>query len=239
MSAAATVATIGHNSGASKLELALARTRELLASFARFQTAHPTIADEETQGNAADFVRQIKRCIAQLEAERKAEKQPHLDAERRIDRSYADIEGPLKSAAVEVEAKMTTFAREQERKRREAAQAEAKRRDEEAKRAEEAALAAAAPPAAMEQAIAAARDAEAAATIAAARPAELSRVHSDFGSVASLRETWTFELLDIKQVPAEFLQVNEVLVRRVIAGKSGLRAIPGLRIFPETKIGVR
>lgn len=60
---------------------------------------------------------------------------------------------------------------------------------------------------------------------------------TEFGSSASTRKTWVFELNDISKVPAEFLALNEVLVRKAI--REGARDISGLRIFEQSKVVVR
>ncbi len=65
---------------------------------------------------------------------------------------------------------------------------------------------------------------------AAAPAADLSRTRGDF-ALASLRTVWDYELLDITQVPPEFLQVNAQLIRAAIRGKDGRHHIPGLRVF--------
>lgn len=68
------------------------------------------------------------------------------------------------------------------------------------------------------------------ARVAASSAADRSRVRGDY-AMSSLRTTWQFEVTDIAQVPAEFLQVNTPLVNAAIRGHGGRRDIPGLRIF--------
>lgn len=54
---------------------------------------------------------------------------------------------------------------------------------------------------------------------------------------SGLTKTWTFELQEIEKVPAEFLQLNEVAVRKAIA--AGRQVIPGLKIFQKESISLR
>ena len=86
--------------------------------------------------------------------------------------------------------------------------------------------------------------AAAAQEVAEAKPAELSRVHGQMGSVSSLRSNWTFELTDLMQlvqavaagkVPLLYLQVNEVRVRVAIRSEN-VRDIAGIRVFNDLAV---
>lgn len=48
---------------------------------------------------------------------------------------------------------------------------------------------------------------------------------------------WTFEVTEPSQIPIEYLQVNEVAVRKAIA--DGTRSIPGFRIYQDTTLTIR
>lgn len=50
---------------------------------------------------------------------------------------------------------------------------------------------------------------------------------------AHQRKVWTFEVLAAAEVPREYLVVNEQAIRDAIKG--GIRTIPGVRIFEETR----
>lgn len=56
-------------------------------------------------------------------------------------------------------------------------------------------------------------------------------------SSATFRELWTFEVVDISKVPAEYLLVNSTAVNNAI--KSGVREINGLNIKKEIKVAVK
>jgi len=49
-------------------------------------------------------------------------------------------------------------------------------------------------------------------------------------------ETWGFEILDVKKVPAELLEVSGKLVREQI--KNGIRSIKGLNVLPVRSLRV-
>lgn len=98
------------------------------------------------------------------------------------------------------------------------------------------------------QAVAAEEAVEIAKVAAAAPMQDLTRTRSSMGVTVSGSETWTYELEDMMalakavvagQVPVNFLMVNDAIARASIRPKSGMRACPGLRIFPETKINRR
>lgn len=57
------------------------------------------------------------------------------------------------------------------------------------------------------------------------------------GANASVRMVWTFEVVDLAQVPAEFLAVNDTAVRQAI--KDGTREIPGLKIYQKPTVAIK
>lgn len=50
---------------------------------------------------------------------------------------------------------------------------------------------------------------------------------------SSLSKKWVFTLEDFDKVPDEYKMLNEVKVRKMIAGKHGTHEIPGLKIYEE------
>lgn len=54
---------------------------------------------------------------------------------------------------------------------------------------------------------------------------------------SSVRMIWDFKTVDIKSVPAEFLQINATAVRDAI--KNGVREISGLKIFQKPTIAIK
>lgn len=53
----------------------------------------------------------------------------------------------------------------------------------------------------------------------------------------SVRTLWDWELVDIGQVPTEFLAVDGAAIRKAIA--AGVREIPGVRVFQRESVAVR
>lgn len=56
-------------------------------------------------------------------------------------------------------------------------------------------------------------------------------------TTTTARKVWDFEILDASQVPREYLTIDAQAIRTAI--KSGLRSIPGIRIFEREILSVR
>lgn len=61
-------------------------------------------------------------------------------------------------------------------------------------------------------------------------------VQADYGT-ASVKQVWTWELVDAKQVPSEYLMVDEKKISAVV--KAGIRNILGVRIYQVDQLAVR
>lgn len=59
----------------------------------------------------------------------------------------------------------------------------------------------------------------------------------EMAKVKGVTKRWVFEVTNIKQLPIEYLQVNDVAVRQAIA--KGERLIPGVRIYQEESLTIR
>lgn len=93
---------------------------------------------------------------------------------------------------------------------------------------------------------AAAKEAAArAAQAAKEKPAELTRQRSDLGSVASLRRTWDFEIVDADAVPRMFMRVDDAAIRAYIKSSTDKKTgdcrakIDGIRVFEKHDTVVR
>lgn len=126
----------------------------------------------------------------------------------------------------------------QEKLRREAEEANRKAREDAARIAEAEARARAASQAEIDAARKAAEDEarrheiEAPTVIAPVVPEAKKAVRTE-SAAAHQRKVWTFEILDAEAVPAEYKVVNDQAVRDAI--KMGIRTIPGIRIYEESK----
>jgi len=189
-----------------------------------------TIDDDDDAAALAEAGKHARRIAEEIEAARKEAKEPHLQAGREIDAYFKSLATPLDAFVTECKRLIGGY-----QARREAA--ERARLAEEARLAREAAAAAIEAARSVEQfeeAVSAADAVDAAAAqVEAVKPADLARVTSGGYAVASVRETWTFEVVDAAAIPRDYLMLNEARVRAVIAGKHGLREIPGLRIYAK------
>lgn len=237
------------------------RKDALMAGVARFLEKHSVIADEETQSRAGDFVKQIAAHAKIVEDHRTPAKKPFLDSGRAVDAFFKDIADPLAQGIAKIRAPMTVWAQKQEairrakadqeaaearQRAREAAEALAKQQAEEAEREEARrrseyvppAPVEAPPPVSLDEVIAISKEAEALTRAAEAKPADFSRTRGEFGSVSSLRQIVTVEMVDIALVPREFLLFNESAAKRAAQANEGL-VIPGVKINRTSGIATR
>lgn len=213
----------------------------------------PLIDGDEAAGKVSDFIKQITATCKTADGVRISTKEPYLEGGRVVDGFFTKgITDPLMAMKRRVEAKLTRYLQDKaERERRERQERERIARAEEERARKEAAEAAAAvrTDEELDDAIAA-NDRSLQATAERlkaqgetnAKPADLSRTRGDYGSVASLRTAWDYEVSDLAAIPRAFLLVNEAAVRAHI--KARLKdqppaAMPGIRFFEKTSAAVR
>lgn len=97
------------------------RAKELAAAAENWLAKVPKIVSEEGAGRCKDFLGQVNSEIKLLEAARKAEKQPHIDAGKQVDAKYAAPKTILENAKKLIEPKLRAWLIEAENKRREEA----------------------------------------------------------------------------------------------------------------------
>jgi hypothetical protein len=230
------------------------RRDELLAGVTRFLKAHPEIDNDEDQGKSGDFVKQLGAAIRIAHDVREEQKKPFLAGGRAVDAFFkAGIVDPLDVGMKQVQAVRERYAlrveAEERRKRQEAAAAAAaesariQREIAEQERLQREAAARSrpvmTPPPTIEEAISAAEIAQQAEKAALAKSADLSRNRGEGGSVSSLREQWYAELEDITKVPLEYLMFNQAKADRAVQRPSGVREIPGVRIYMQRHLQTR
>ncbi len=232
------------------------RKDKLLAGVARFHEKHGTIDDDDTQAAAGDFVKQMQAHLKIIEEHRVEEKKPFLEGGRAVDTFFKALSDPLTSGLNTVRVKMTAYAKALEKKQREEAEKAAAEAAERARAAAEelarqqqieAERLAAEQPApvdpetpaiTIDDAIAAAQEADRLIRQAQARPADFSRTRGEYGSVSSLREHIEIELTNIRLVPPEFLILDFAKAKRAAQQDPTLK-IPGVLIKRDTGIAVR
>lgn len=198
------------------------------------------VADHASCSVANEMLLQISAARKALEEKRAFFVKPLEEHVKRIKALYTDPLKGLDESDRMLRSKVLTFrAAEQarldaERKKREAElarkQAEA---DEAARKAEKAKGKRA--EAARETAAQAANAANEAALSVLAAPAPQRVMHAESGQVAT-RKAWDFEVVDAEKVPRLYLVVDEAALRKAV--RSGLRDIPGVRIYEKETLSV-
>lgn len=197
-----------------------------------------TISDDETAGKVADFIKQIGVTAKSAEDKRIEATKPHLDAQRAVAGFFKKIAEPLDAAKKTLNGRLTAHLQRK---------ADAER----ARIAEE-------------QRIAAERAAQEAADNTDAfglepvdgvpmgeqpthtpKAADLSRTRGDYGAVTSLRETWDFEITDIKAIPLASLRpflardALEKAIRGYVKAYQDGKPLKGVRVFKNTSAVTR
>lgn len=231
-----------------------ARRDELLNAIGRVPAS---IDDDEMAGKVGDFaVKQLAAWIKNADAARVAEKEPFLSGGRTVDGWFHALATPLDAGKKLIDGRRKAYldrkavaekaARaEAERLAREAAAAaQADARDRAAAMRDEVDLARAVQ---AEEAAALARAAaDKAAREAAAKPADMSRVRGEYGSVSSLKEFWNHADLDRATLDLEALRqhipsdaLDKAVRSWIAAHKDDLKAgatLVGVRIFLDTRL---
>lgn len=234
----------------------LRRRDDLTAAVELFLQRHPTIEAEHVHEAATDNMEMLRKLgigkSSLAEQRRVSAKAPFLAAERAVDAWFKAFCAGVQAAHARLHAPATAYAERLEAERRAAAKAEAERLA--VKAAELARLAEQhAEPDVFDVAIKVAVQADAAARLADARPAEHSRTTTVYGTGSSLREYWRHEVVDPGQVPRDCCEPSDSLLRAKVtadakaAREAGLSddaivakiAIPGVRIWCERSLQTR
>lgn len=225
------------------------RRDEILAGAARFHALYADgIPDEEVQGRAADFAGAkgiMGTFLTECTSNRTAEKAPFLNGGRAVDAFFGTLTDPVAKCQLDVRAKMTAYATKLEAVRREAARLEAERLAAEAAVAQDQAIETM-DEAALQHAADVSEEAEAAQALADAKPAELSRVRGELGTVVSLRARYVadYERSDLLKLvkavaageaPLEYLAFNTTRINYAIRSEK-VRVIPGVVIKEERTV---
>jgi hypothetical protein len=226
------------------------RRDELLGGVER---CPEVIEDDDTGNRAADLARLIGAAISNSETRRLARNEPARQAQALVNSVYSRITTPLSQAKATVLGRLTTYQRAKAAAERERRLEEARRREEEARLARAAAREAeekARTEAELNKAVVEAETADQATAdailaqqLAAVKPADLSRQRGDFGAVASLRQSWTFDITDLDGLDLDKLRPHipkaalEQAIRSYI--KAGGRSLRGAEIYQTAKTSVR
>lgn len=252
--------SIGHNAPNSEeaLRASLAdkhadiakRASDLIEAFDR---APVIIADDETASKMADFTKQFSAAIKALDGARIAEKEPFLMSGRVVDGFFQKLITGLEKPKKAILDRITAYQQEQaaaERRRRLEAEAAAAAEAERTRLAAEKVAENVKGEKSLAKAVVAedianqaAADAIEASTAANAKPADLVKTRGDYGSMASLRTNWIFEITDKGALDLEALRpyLAPADLEKAVRGfvRAGGRELKGARIFQSTSAVVR
>lgn len=187
------------------------------------------IESKEQSEKLTDYIAQIKKCAKAVEDERKRIKSPVTDLGRAIDARAKALQAPLDECDRLARKVLTSYLAEQDRIAQEEARAERERLAAEAARREAEAK--------TDEDLSAAIEAEERAQAVPLEPAKPVSARGEMGTHAGLRKSWDYSLVDLDQVPRQYLTLDEKAVKAAI--KDGVRTIPGLNIFETHNITVR
>lgn len=230
----------------------IAKVAEWEQSVARVP-AEITTAEDATK--AADFYKILNAGLTRLDERYEEAKKPVRERANLIDgffRTYRQqIDGWKRLLLSRVDGYQARLRAEAARKaaaEAEARRAEAERLRQEADKAAEAGRvgeATAVAAIAQEQQT----KSEKASVVAAAPPPSASTVQSNFGGGIGSRTVWTFEVIDKKMMPVDYLEPNEALIKAKVStenkakrlenGKEYTDIIPGVKIFQKTSASGR
>lgn len=219
----------------------LRRRDQLVAGVDAFLAKYPEIDDPDVNAAAIENLEMLRKLgigkSTRAEAARVEAKEPYLEGGRAVDAWFKRFCETVAEAHARLRKPATAYAEKLEAANRARAQAEAHRLAQEAEAA--AAMAArTSSPVAFDTAIRAADQADQAAKLAEARPAEHSRTVGTYGtSTGSLRESLDYEVIDESLLPREYLVRSDSAIRAAI--RAGERLIPGLRIFAVRTLQTR
>lgn len=208
-----------------------------------------TIGTRDDYAKAGDTVKMVSNKVKELEEKRFSMTRPLDDTKKQIMDEFKRITQPLEGFIAETKQTMLAWARaeqareaERQRIERERIAAEEAKRQEEERTAAEArrkeAEAMDVPSALLDDEP---EDETAPEPIAeAAQPEpEKATPKTERGSFATttIKQNWTFEILDDKAVPRDFCEPSKDHIRQAIA--AGAREIPGVRIWDAGTVAIR
>jgi len=203
--------------------------------------------DADTAQRITDFIaQQINAWTRDVKTAHAAEKRVFSDLGKVCDDVFLRKIDALTKEVSLVHARFTAYQiaerdrirAEQEARRREAEEAHRKADEDAARLRAEAAKLAPTNREAAKNVIAQVEEAERRAAVANQvinAPDEKGHIRGDYGSMAYLKETYSFEVENFALVPLKFMLPNEKMIKAAI--RSGVREIRGLRIFrTETSV---
>jgi hypothetical protein len=194
------------------------------------------VNSKDALAGAKELAKDAKKIENLIEDRRKEITKPILDEKKQIDDFAKSLTSELASSIKGLRDQILHFEKEEERKRQEELR---KIAEENARIAAELAKKEAEMKAKQEaDSLPSIEEAEA---IMQARQAqaenEAKQAEIEMSKSSNIRKVWTYKILDLEQVPLQFMIVNEKAVKAAIA--NGTREIKGLEIYQEEQLVIR
>jgi hypothetical protein len=250
-------AGLGHNNppALSLRERLLESSTELLRDVdqaAAAATRLPTkVSSDDDLGACGDAVRDARAVLKRVKQAKTSEKEPFLQGGREVDAFFAVPTERLDRVIATLEERCSEYQRAKAAEARRLAEEEARRArdkaDAERRRAREAAAGGRVAVAARAEDRAQAADerAERAERDAAARAADLTRSRSASGTLATARQTWRGEIINLANVDLEKLrpfikrEAIEAALNAFVRINKGAVEVAGCRIFEDIRAAFR
>lgn len=209
------------------------------------------VGSDEDLGGYGDVVKDARKSIKSLKDTKAAAKQPYIDAGKEIEAFFAVPVERLERIVKTLEDRASDWQRAKAEEARRVAAEEARKArekaDEERRRAEAAAEAGRANSAARAADKADAHDdrAERAEREAQAKAADLTRTRSASGTLATAKQSWKGEIVDIAKVDLERLrpfikrEALEMALNQFVRMNKGAEQVAGCRIYEDTRASFR
>ena len=182
-----------------------------------------TVADQKEYDSAGVFCKDIKTARKKIEEKRKFFVDPYNQTVKRINEIFKDKTKSLDEIEKLVKGKMIAWY-QIEQKRIEAERAEIDEQNR--KKLEKQAAKIEAEP---EKIIAP--------VALKAGPAVIEQTSKTENATMTVKKNWKWDLIDMAQVPAEYLILDEKKLNRIV--KAGIREIKGIRIYSEDGLSIR
>jgi hypothetical protein len=197
-----------------------------------------TIDNNEQRGNAVELGKKLNGLTKDLETERLNQTRPLDATKKEIMDLYTPVANACATMVNTLKKAILAFDQEERRKADEAARIARLKAEEEARKERErlAKLA--------EKQIDSGKVEKAEETIAkmenvapVVTPIIMPQIQKQKGE--STRKNWKFEIIDEKQIPREYLLVDETKIRKVVQALKGDTNIPGVRVYEEESMSFR
>jgi len=188
------------------------------------------IVDDETVYEATDFGKKITKLVKDVDIARKAAVEPLKSAIAQTEAPYKNLAAELDKIKRTLDGKMSGYLSEKRKKREELERIEREKQAEALRKAQEVA--------AMDGKVEDVQAIEVAVEHVEKAPIKsAASVRGFTGASASSRKTWKYEIIDPDLVPRELCEPSPAKLRAAV--NSGIRKIPGVRIYEEYGVSYR